>query len=44
MVPEMGISVFIISGDRVKNGDDRVVVLNEVAKSVIDEQRGKSAE
>lgn len=27
-VPELGTSVLIIPGDRVKNGDDRLVVLN----------------
>lgn len=39
-VPELGTSVFIIPGCRVKNGEDRLVVLNEVARSVIDEVRG----
>jgi len=27
-VPELDTSVFIIPGDRVKNGDERLVVLN----------------
>jgi len=40
-VPELGTSVFIIPGRRVKNGDDRLVVLNRVARSVIDEVRGR---
>lgn len=40
-VPELGTSVFIIPGGRVKNGDDRLVVLNRVARSVIDEVRGR---
>jgi integrase len=40
-VPELGTSVFIIPGDRVKNGEERVVVLNRVAKSVIDSLRGQ---
>ncbi len=40
-VPELNTSVFIIPGDRVKNAEDRLVVLNRVARSVIDEQRGK---
>jgi integrase len=39
-VPELGTSVFIIPGSRVKNGDDRLVVLNRVARSIIDAQRG----
>ena len=28
VVPALGTSVFIIPGSRVKNGDDRLVVLN----------------
>lgn len=51
-VPELGTSVFLIPagfGGRhekagVKNGDERLVVLNSVAKSIIDQQRSKSAE
>ena len=47
-VPEIGTSVFLIPagfGGRhekagVKNGDERLVVLNSVAMSVIDDQRG----
>ena len=42
-VPELGTSVFIIPGWRVKNGQDRVVVLNRTAKSVVDVRRGKHA-
>lgn len=33
-------SVFIIPGCKTKNGEDRLVVLNAIAKSVIDEVRG----
>lgn len=48
-VPELGTSVFLIPagfGGRsekagVKNRDERLVVLNDVAKSVIERQRGK---
>jgi integrase len=48
-VPEIGASVFLIPADfggrtkasGVKNGEERVVVLNRVAKSVIDGQRGQ---
>ena len=31
-VPELETSVFVIPGDRVKNGADRLVVLNSVAR------------
>ncbi len=40
-VPELDTSVFIIPGRYVKNGDDRLVVLNTIAKSVIDGMRGE---
>ncbi|MEX0951862.1 MAG: site-specific integrase [Gammaproteobacteria bacterium] len=43
-VHELDTSVFIIPEDRVKNGDERLVVLNRVAKSVIDEARGEHPE
>jgi len=43
-VPELETSVFIIPGDVVKNGRDRLVVLNRVASSVIDGQRGRHPE
>lgn len=39
-VPELDTSVFIIPGDHVKNGDERLVVLNRVAKSVVESMRG----
>jgi integrase len=39
-VPELGTSVFIVPGTQVKNGDDRLVVLNRVACSVIEARRG----
>jgi integrase len=39
-VPELDTSVFIIPGDKVKNAQDRLVVLNRVARSVIEAQRG----
>jgi integrase len=39
-VPGQFASVFIIPGDRVKNSDDRLVVLNDVARAVVDAQRG----
>jgi integrase len=48
-VPELGTTIFVIPanfGGReaskgVKNGEDRVVVMNRVARSVIETQRGK---
>ncbi|WP_327192125.1 tyrosine-type recombinase/integrase [Pseudomonas putida] len=51
-VPELGTSVFLIPADfggrharsGVKNGDERLVVLNNVAKSIIEKQRGISKE
>jgi len=42
-VPELGTSVFIIPGWQVKNGEDRLVVLNRIARSVIEARRGKHA-
>jgi integrase len=38
--PELNTSVFIIPGDRVKNGQDRLVVLNRIARSVVESLRG----
>lgn len=43
-VPELATSVFIIPGQRVKNGEERLVVLNRVARSVIEKVRGEHAE
>jgi integrase len=51
-VPELETSVFLIphsfggrkASSGVKNGEDRLIVLNGVAKSVIDRQRGLSKE
>ncbi|HEX9801668.1 MAG TPA: site-specific integrase [Gammaproteobacteria bacterium] len=40
-VPELDTSVFLIPEGLVKNEEERVVVLNRVAKSVVDAQRGK---
>lgn len=39
-VPQLGTSVFIIPGNNVKNGDERLVVLNAVAASVVNARRG----
>ncbi|HEY2463310.1 MAG TPA: tyrosine-type recombinase/integrase [Steroidobacteraceae bacterium] len=43
-VPELDTSVFLVPAERVKNGEERLVVLNRVARSVIDSLRGKHAE
>jgi integrase len=43
-VPELETSVFLIPGEIVKNREDRLVVLNRVAKSVIDQVRGEHPE
>ena len=43
-VPELATSVFVIPRDCVKNGLDRLVVLNRTARSVIESCRGKHAE
>ena len=40
MVPELDTRVFLIPGNRVKNGDDRLVVLSRVARSVLESVRG----
>ena len=42
-ITELG-SVFIIPGNHTKNGEDRLIVLNRTARSVIERQRGKHAE
>ena len=43
-VPELGTSVFIIPAQQVKNRQERLVVLNRVAKAVIEEMRGMHPE
>lgn len=40
-VPIQGGSVFIIPAERVKNREERLVILNEVARSIIKEVRGE---
>ena len=40
-VPELDATVFIIPGDHVKNGEDRLVVLNETAGAVVDARQGQ---
>ncbi len=41
-VPELGTSVFLIPGGRIKNKEDRLVVLGTEALKVVEEQWGKS--
>lgn len=43
-VPELDTSAFIIPEIQVKNGEERLVVLNRVAKSIIEGQRGRHPE
>jgi integrase len=46
-VPELGTSVFVLPSDeqfRTKNRQERIVVLNSIARRVIDERRGKHPE
>ena len=40
-IPELDTSVFIIPGERVKNRQDRLIVLNSTARSVLEEVRGQ---
>jgi integrase len=42
-VPELGTSVFIVPAQRVKNGSERLVVLNRIARSVVESRRGVDA-
>ena len=42
-VPELETSVFIIPGTSVKNGEERLVVLNRIAQSVVEARRGLNA-
>lgn len=39
-VPELGTSVFIVPGDFVKNGEPRLVVLNQMARTIVEAHRG----
>jgi integrase len=43
-IPELKTSVFLIPGEGVKNGEDRLVVMNTEARAVINRQRGKHPE
>ena len=41
-VPQLETFVFIVPGQFVKNGDERLVVLNDIACSVVNSRRGKN--
>ena len=43
-VPELETSGFVIPGDKVKNAEDRLVVLNRIARSAVEEARGMHPE
>jgi integrase len=43
-VPELECSVFILPEEVTKNGEERVLMLNRVARSVLEAQRGRHAE
>ena len=43
-IPELGTSIFVIPRDYVKNALDRYVVLNRIARSVIENCRGSHSE
>ena len=43
-IPEMDTSVFLIPAYRVKNRQERLVVLNRIARAVIQEMRGRNDE
>jgi integrase len=43
-IPELGASIFVIPRDYVKNGLERYVVLNQIARSVIASCRGRNSE
>jgi len=42
-LPELSTSVFVIPGGHVKNTEDRLVVMNETARAVIEARRGEHA-
>jgi hypothetical protein len=42
--PELGASIFVIPGDRVKNAEDRSVVVSRIARSVVEAARGMHPE
>lgn len=43
-MPELGTSVFIVPSAQVKNGEERLVVLNRIAQSVVANRRSVNSE
>jgi integrase len=43
-VPELQTSLFVVPGEYTKNGEEKVVVLNRVARAIVEAQRGKHPE
>lgn len=43
-LPALGVPVFVLAGENTKNGEERVVLLNRVARSVVEECRGQHPE
>ena len=43
-VPELDTSVFMLPEEMTKNGEERIVVLNRIARSVVESERGKHRE
>jgi len=43
-VPELGTAIFLIPAQHVKNREDRVVVVNDIARSVVESCRGQHRE
>ena len=43
-VPELGVSVLVLPATFAKNGEERVIVLNSVARRILDEQRDNGSE
>lgn len=44
LVPEVEDSVFVIPDAVAKNGEERIVIVNQIARRVVEEQRGKHPE
>jgi integrase len=40
-VPELDMMIFLVPGERVKNGDDRLIVCNKIARLVVESEREK---
>lgn len=42
-IPEMGRSIFVVPDTLVKNGEDRLIILNDIAQRIVDSKRGEHA-